>query len=53
MIAVPINRSARIRLYAERFPRLSPVELAKLTGEAPKMLSAAREHSYGKPRRTR
>lgn len=53
MIAVPINKSARIRLYAQRFPRLSAIELAKLTGEAPKMVRAALEHADGKPRRTR
>jgi hypothetical protein len=53
MIAVTIIKSARIRLYAERFPRLTPIELAKLTGEAPKMVRAALEHSDGKPRRTR
>ncbi len=53
MIAVPINKSARIRRYAGRFPRLSAMKLAKLTGEAPKMVRAALEHSAGKPRRTR
>ena len=43
-IAIPVNHSARIRAYAAKFPYLSPVELAKLTGDRPATVRAALQH---------
>ncbi len=50
-IAVPVNHSVRIRALAAKHPYLSPLDIAKLTGEAPKMVRAALEHpNDGKPK---
>lgn len=42
-IATTANRSARIRALAEKHPYMTPLDIARLTGEAPQLVRHALE----------
>lgn len=41
VITTPANRSARLRALAERHPYMTPLDIAKLTGEPARLVQLA------------